>query len=100
MLIAEHFIHSLVKKYGKHQVSTDGGTCYPQAYKFLKLKHYIHSRYEKGIIERTIQFVKDRTKNFDDYFLCKKERRSCKLEHILNWFSLFIDMHNKRVIYS
>ena len=100
MLIAEHFIHSLVKKYGKHSVSTDCGTWYPQACKFLKLKHHIHSRYEKGIIERTIQFVKDRTKSFDDYFPCKKERRSCKLEHILNLFSLFIDMHNKRVIYS
>src|SRR5215213_3836928 len=100
MLIAEHFIHSLVKKYGKHSVSTNGGTWYPQACKFFKLKHHIHSRYKKGIIERTIQFVKDRTESFDDYFPCRKERRSCKLEHILNWFSLFIDMHNKRVIYS
>jgi putative transposase len=67
MLIAEHFIHSLVKKYGKHSVSTDGGTWYPlQACKFLKLKHHIHSRDEKGIIERTIQFVKDRPESFDD----------------------------------
>jgi putative transposase len=43
MLIAEQFIQSLVRKYGKHSVSTDGGTWYPQACKFLKLKHPSHS---------------------------------------------------------
>ena len=26
MLVAEKFIHSLVEKYGKHTVYTDGGT--------------------------------------------------------------------------
>jgi putative transposase len=45
-----------------HPVLTDGGTCYLQASKFLKLKHHIHLSYEKSIIEkRTIQYVKDRT---------------------------------------
>ena len=29
MLIAEHFLRSLVRKYGKHPVSTDGVTWYP-----------------------------------------------------------------------
>ena len=85
MLIAEHFIHSLVKKYGKHPLSTDGDTWYPQACKFLKLQHHIHSPYEKKIIERTIQYVKDRTESFDDYFPYRKEReegRRCKLQNI------------------
>jgi putative transposase len=58
MLIAERFLQNLIKKYGKHQVSTDGGTWYPQACKFLKLNHHIHSYYEKSIIERTIQYIK------------------------------------------
>ena len=31
MLIAERFISSLTKGYGKHSISTDGGTWYPQA---------------------------------------------------------------------
>lgn len=35
---------------------------------------HIYSPYEKSIIERTIQYVKDRTENFDDYFPCRKER--------------------------
>jgi putative transposase len=52
MLIAEQFIQSLVRKYGKHPVSTDGSTWYPQACKFLKLKHHIHLPYEKSIIEK------------------------------------------------
>ncbi len=39
MLIAERFIKGLIKIHGKHPVSTDGGTLYPQAYRFLRLKH-------------------------------------------------------------
>ena len=30
MLITEQFLKSLVKRYGKRPVSTDGGTWYPQ----------------------------------------------------------------------
>jgi putative transposase len=36
MLTAEQFLKSLVKRYGKHPISTDGGTWYPQACNFLK----------------------------------------------------------------
>jgi putative transposase len=80
MLVAEQFIiQSLVRRYGKQNISTDGGTCYPQACKFLKIEHQLHSSYGKSIIERTIQYFKDRTDCFDDYFHCRKER--CKLEH-------------------
>jgi putative transposase len=100
MLIAEHFISSLTKGYGgggKHSISTDGGTWYPQACQFLKLDHHhIHSSYEKSIIERTMQYIKDRTEGFDDYFPCSKE--NCKLKHVQNWLTLFLSMHNKEVI--
>jgi len=94
MLVAEQFIQSLIRKYGKHNISTDGGTWYPQACKFLKLKHHIHSSNEKSLIERIIQYIKDITECFDDYFPCRKEK--CKLKHIINWFNLFTDYHNKR----
>ena len=63
MFVAERFLSSLVQEYGKHPVSTDGGTWYPQACKYLKLRHHIHSAYEKSIIERTIEYLKDRTQN-------------------------------------
>ncbi len=79
MYIAERFLSDTVNQYRNHYVSTDGGTWYPQACKFLKLKHH-HSSFEKSIIERTMQYIKDRTENFDDYFPCKKNK--CKLKHI------------------
>jgi len=39
MLVAEKLIRSLVSKYGRHTVYTDGGTLYDEAYNILKLKH-------------------------------------------------------------
>jgi len=43
MFVAERFVDSLVKVYGKRPVSTDRGTYYPMACQFLKLDHHIHS---------------------------------------------------------
>jgi putative transposase len=79
--------------HGKHPVSTDGGTWYPQACRFLKLDHHIHSSFEKSPMERTMQWIKDRTECFDDYFPCKKKK--CKLKHVINWLNLFADFHNR-----
>jgi putative transposase len=93
-------LSGLTKVHGNHPVSTDGGTWYPKACRFLKLKHHLHSfvyKDEKSIIERTMQYVKDRTKeSFDDYFPCKKNK--CKLNHIKQWIRLFIDQHNREII--
>ncbi len=47
----EKFISGLIKTYDKHSVSTDGGTWYPQACKFLKIDHHLHSSYEKSLIK-------------------------------------------------
>ncbi len=96
----ERCLSDVVEEYGEHPVSIDGGTWYPpQACKFLKLLHHIHSfvyKNEKSIIERTMQYVKDRTEGFDDYFPCKKNK--CKLKHIKQWIRLFIDQHNQEII--
>ena len=96
MLIAERFLSGLVKIHGKDSISTDGGTWYPMAYRFLKLKHHFHSSLEKSLIERTMQYIKDRTECFDDYFPCSKEK--CKLNHVKNWLNLFVKIHNKEVL--
>jgi putative transposase len=96
MFVAERFISNLVKRYGEHPVSTNGGTWYPQACRFLRLRHQIHSRYEKSIIERTIQFIKDRTEHFDDYFPCRKSK--CKLQHVQQWLNLFVSHHNNNLL--
>ena len=42
MIVAESFLRSLVKVYGKHTVYSDGGTWYPQACISLGLKHRLH----------------------------------------------------------
>ena len=49
--VAENFIHSLVDKYGKHTVYTDGGAWYPEACNVLGLKNRLHSPLEKSMIE-------------------------------------------------
>lgn len=96
MFVAERFLSGLINSHGKHPVSTDGGTWYPMASRFLGLKHHLHSPYERSMIERTMQYVKDRTECFDDYFPCRT--RKCKLEHVRNWLNLFVDYHNKEII--
>ena len=96
MFIAERFLSYLINKYRKHHISTDGGTWYPQTCKFLKLKHHIHSPFEKSIIERTIQYIKAITECFDDYFPCKKN--NWKLKHVKPLFYLFIDQHNEELL--
>ncbi|MGA9844218.1 MAG: DDE-type integrase/transposase/recombinase [Nitrososphaeraceae archaeon] len=92
MFVAERFLSNIVKEYGERPVSTDGGSWYPQASQFLKLNHHIHSSYEKSIIERTIQYIKDRTECFDDYFPCRK--KNCKLKHVQKWLNLFAYHYN------
>ncbi|HXT84658.1 MAG TPA: hypothetical protein VN704_10095 [Verrucomicrobiae bacterium] len=54
MFVAERFLSYVLDKYGKHPVSSDGSTWYPQAFKFLNIYHHLHSHFEKSIIERTI----------------------------------------------
>ena len=95
MFVAEHFLSYVVHNYGIHPVSTDGGTWYPMACRFLKLRHHIHSSLEKSLIERTMQYIKDRTENFDDYFPCRLKK--CKLKHLQNWLNLFVDYHNNEL---
>jgi putative transposase len=85
MFVAENFIRSLVDKYGRHTVYTDGGTWYPQACTFLHLKHRLHSPLEKSLIERIMQYYKDRTECFeDDYYPCtsKKKKKNCDQGHM------------------
>ena len=93
MFVVEHFLQYLINKYGKHQISTDGGTWYPYACKFLKIGHHLHSSLEKSVVEQSIQYIKDRTENFNDYFPCNKNK--CKLKHVTSWLHLFVDYYNR-----
>ena len=96
MFVAERLLAGLINSHGKHPVSTDGGTWYPMACRLLGLEHHLHSSYEKSLIESTMQYVKDRTESFDDYFPCIIKK--CKLKHVRNWLNLFVDYHNEEII--
>jgi putative transposase len=74
MLVAEKFIRSLVEKYEKHTVYTDGGTWYDEACNILRLKYYLHSPLEKSL-ERVNQYFKDRIESFDDYYPCRQQQK-------------------------
>jgi len=99
MFVAEkRFISDVIKNRGKHCISLDGGTWILQACRFLKLNHHIHSSFEKWLIERTRQYIKDRTKCFADYFSCKL--KNCKLNQVWNLLTIFINYHNKEMIHA
>ena len=74
MFVTEKFIAGLIKAHGKHAVSTDGGTWYPQACRFLKLNHHTHSHLVKSTIERAKQYIKDRTDVLTTIFLAAERR--------------------------
>ena len=94
MLIAEAFLKTLIGRYGRHVVYSDGGSWYPEACKSLGLEHRLHSPYEKSLIERVMQYLKDRVEQFDDYYPCLKE--DCDLRHVDRWLHLFTYLHDAR----
>jgi putative transposase len=96
MLVAESFLKSLIKLYGKHIVYSDGGSWYPEACNSLRLKHILHSPFEKSIFERAIEYVKDRTEVFDDYYPCNRKKKvvDCNLDHVYQWLVLFVFLYN------
>src|SRR5688500_14846425 len=99
MLVLSHFLESLTEKYSRHTVYSDGVTWYPEACTFLNLKHRLHSTVEKSLIERVIQYFKDRTENFDDYHPCctNKKKKNCDLKHVYNWIRLFMYLYNTTI---
>jgi transposase-like protein len=59
---------------------TDGAQCYRAACKLLNLEHDVYGLKARNLMERMVQYVKDRTRDFDDYIPCRRER--CDKEHV------------------
>ena len=100
VFVEENFLRSLVSKYDRHTVYTDSGTQYPlQECNFLHLKHRLHSPLEKSLVERVMQYFKDRTESFDDYYPCIiiYQQRNCDLTHLYNWLKLFVYLYNTTI---
>jgi hypothetical protein len=72
MFAAEKLSSGLIKTHGKSPVSTGGGRWCPQACRFLNIRHHPHSAFEKGIVEGTMQHIKDRTDNLMTIFHVKR----------------------------
>ena len=47
------------------------------------------------MIERMMQYFKDRTEFFDDYYPCNRNKKKCDLQHAYNWIKLFVYLYNK-----
>ena len=58
------------------------GSWYPEACNSLGLKHILHSPFEKSIIERAMEYVKDRTEVLMIYYPCRKKAVDCNLAHV------------------
>jgi hypothetical protein len=47
------------------------------------------------LLERAIEYVKDRTEGFDDYYPCRKSVVvDCNIVHVYQWMTLFMFLHN------
>jgi len=93
ILTAELFLQSLIDRYGRRPVYSDGASWYPDACRSLGLEHHIYDQLRGNLMERFVQYVKDRTEEFDDYFPCRRER--CRLDHVkgwLNWYMLSFNL--------
>jgi len=66
ILAAELFLQGLIDRYGRHPVYSDGANWYPDACRSLGLEHRIYDCLSGNLMERFVQYVKDRTECFDD----------------------------------
>ena len=88
MLVCYRFFKQLKDRYGRKPIFTDGAYWYNTACRWLRLSHQMYGTELKNIMERFIQYIKDRTECFDDHFPCRKP--DCNMQHIRNWLKLFV----------
>jgi len=60
-------------------ILTDGAPYYKTSCRILNLRHGVYSLEVRNLMERIIQYVKDRTKLFNNYIPCIKDE--CYEEH-------------------
>ena len=96
IFVCYHFFKRLRSKFGRKPIFTEGARWYDDACKWLRLQHQVYGAELKNLIERFIQYLKDRTAEcFDDYFPCRKP--DCNRQHVWNWLKLFVLYLNARM---
>jgi hypothetical protein len=88
MLLAGHLLSDLLE-HGKHPVSTDCETWYPQACRLLRMEHHLHSPYEKSIIERTMQCSRIELNALITIFHAKEEMQTKACNQSVNPYHRF-----------
>jgi len=88
ILTAELFLQSLINRYGRRPVYSGGADWYPAACRSLSLVHHVYDAARGNLMERFVQYAKDLTEGFDDYFPCRKEH--CRLEHVEGWLDYYM----------
>jgi putative transposase len=81
MLTALAFIKKIKAIYrSRMEVLTDEAQYYRTACKFLNLEHDVCDSRLRDLMERIVQYVKDRAEDFDDYLPCR--RKKCSKRHV------------------
>jgi len=90
------FIRRLVRRYGGVPIYTDGAGWYADACRWAGAEHVVYGHPLRNLMERMIQYVKDRTEAFDDLFPVGERRLRSRraFERVINWLSAFMFMHN------
>jgi transposase-like protein len=92
IFVCYQFFKQLRNRFGgRKPIYTDGALWYNTACRrWLRLKHDVYGTELKNLMERFIQYLKDRTDECsDDHFSCMKE--GCdRQQHVWNWLKLFV----------
>lgn len=92
IFIYYRFFKQIRDRFGRKPVFTDGALWYNTACRWLRLKHEVYDIKRKNMMERFIQYLKDRTECFDDHFPCQK--KDCDRQHVWNWLKMFLLYQN------
>jgi hypothetical protein len=57
----------------------------------------LHSPLEKSLIERMMQYLKDRIECFDDYYSGTMNSIKCDLKYVYNWIKLFVYLYYGKI---
>jgi putative transposase len=93
MLIAEKFIRSCIKMENILYILMEVHGM--MKHEVIGLKHYLHSPFQKSLMERVNQYLKDRIESFDDYYPCMQEE--CNLLHVHNCIQFFVSIYNDTI---
>jgi hypothetical protein len=61
----------------------------------IGLKLYRNSPFQKTLMERVNQYLKNKIESFDDYYQCMQNE--CNLFHVYNGIRFYVSMYNDTI---